>query len=115
SKQKAGTVLSVVSIDKAGNSSATVQVKVIDKTPPKAPTVNKVSNKTKYITGKAEPGAKVVVKKGSTKIGEVTASSSGKFTIKLKSYLKTGTTLTITAVDKSGNVSHSTTIKVMKG
>ncbi|PEL12109.1 Ig-like domain-containing protein [Bacillus sp. AFS017336] len=114
SKLKAGTVLSVVSIDKAGNSSSIVQVKVIDKTPPKAPSVNSVTDKTKSITGTAEAGSKVIVKSGSTKLGEATANSSGKFTITIKSYLKVGTTLTITATDKSGNTSPVTKVKVKK-
>ncbi|MEH7612337.1 Ig-like domain-containing protein, partial [Gottfriedia acidiceleris] len=36
-KQLAGTVLTIVSTDSAGNSSATVQVTVVDKTPPMKP------------------------------------------------------------------------------
>ncbi|ODG90469.1 hypothetical protein BED47_11360 [Gottfriedia luciferensis] len=115
-KQLAGTVLTIVSTDSAGNSSAKVEVTVIDKTPPAAPTVNTVTNKTDVITGTAEPGSVVVVKSDSNKFGEVTttASSSGKFTITINSTLKAGTILTITSTDKSGNVSPTTTITVVK-
>ncbi|MCR2821437.1 glycosyl hydrolase family 8 [Lederbergia panacisoli] len=111
--QKAGTVLSITAKDKAGNVSAVKKITVSDKTPPKAPTASKVSDKDKKVTGKAEAGSKVTVKAGKKVLGSATANKSGKYTVKLKSAQKAGKVLTITAKDKAGNVSAARKITVV--
>ncbi|MED0701882.1 Ig-like domain-containing protein, partial [Aeribacillus composti] len=49
SKQKAGTVLSVYAKSQEGNKSESVQITVLDKTPPSIPSVNLVSDKDKTV------------------------------------------------------------------
>ncbi|PAE25776.1 Ig-like domain-containing protein [Bacillus sp. 7894-2] len=112
SAQKAGTVLSLTAADKAGNVSKTAKVTVVDKTPPAAPAVSAVKDSDKKVTGKAEAGSKVTVKKGSTTLGTATAAKDGKFTVTMKSAQKAGTVLSITAKDKAGNTSKTTKVTI---
>ncbi|MGG0288649.1 Ig-like domain-containing protein [Peribacillus butanolivorans] len=53
-KQKAGTSISVYATDTSDNRSGNKTVKVIDKTPPSVPTVNKITSKSVSVTGKGE-------------------------------------------------------------
>jgi len=109
--QKAGTILLVTAADGAGNVSVATQTKVQDKTAPSAPKVNKVTDKRKTVTGKAEAYAKIIVKAGSKKLGESKAGKDGKFSVKIKRQ-KAGTVLSITATDSAGNTSAATKVKV---
>ncbi|MDR7078864.1 hypothetical protein J2Y03_003921 [Neobacillus niacini] len=111
-KQKAGTKLTVYAKDKAGYTSSGRTVTVIDKTPPAIPTVSFVGDNQTIITGKTEPGAKVIIKKGTIVLGLGYASSTGYFLIKINTPQKAGTSLTFYASDKVGNQSH-TTLKVV--
>ncbi|MGY6213123.1 Ig-like domain-containing protein [Cytobacillus firmus] len=111
--EKAGTVLTITAADKAGNVSKAANVTVIDKTAPAAPKADPVKDYDKKITGKAEAGSKVAVKKGSSTLGTATADKSGKFTVSLKSAQKAGTVLSLTAADKAGNVSKTTKVTVI--
>ncbi|WP_404322754.1 Ig-like domain-containing protein [Cytobacillus firmus] len=113
SAQKAGTVLDITAADKAGNISKTAKVTVLDKTAPPVPKVNSVKNSDKKITGIAEAGSKVTVKKGSSVLGTATAAKDGKFTVTIKSAQKAGTVLYVTAKDKAGNTSKAAKITVM--
>ncbi|MED4206269.1 bifunctional 2',3'-cyclic-nucleotide 2'-phosphodiesterase/3'-nucleotidase [Neobacillus mesonae] len=110
--QKAGTVLTVKVKDEAGNESPSVEVKVVDKTPPAKPVVNQVKDYDKKVTGKAETGSTVIVKAGKTELGKAVAKE-GKFTVTLKTAQKAGTKLTVTATDKAKNVSASVTVTVV--
>lgn len=110
SKQKAGTVIKVTATDKANNTSMKV-IKVIDKTPPKVPSVNKLTYKTKIVTGKSEKGATIYIYKGKTKLGKTVVDHKGYFKITIKSQ-KHGTTLTLFVKDKAGNISKKKYIKV---
>lgn len=110
-KQKAGTKLTVTATDKAGNVSKAKTVTVIDKTPPKAPTVNSVTGNTTKVTGKAEAGATITIKAGKIKIGSGKADKNGKFSVKIKKQ-KSGKILSVTATDKSGNVSSAKKVTV---
>ncbi|MEH7612423.1 Ig-like domain-containing protein [Gottfriedia acidiceleris] len=112
SKQKSGTTVSVTSTDKAGNVSATKSLKVLDKTPPALPVVNKVTSKSKTVTGSAEKYASVKIYRGSTLIGQSSVNSSGKFSVSIK-VQKANTYLKVYVTDKSGNKSVRT-IKVVK-
>ncbi|NCG69116.1 peptidase M30, hyicolysin [Bacillus coagulans] len=112
SKQKAGTVLTAYATDKAGNTSAGKSIKVEDKTAPTAPTVNPFGDNQLTITGKAEAGAKVTIKRGKTVLGTGTASNKGTYSVRIKSKQKAGTVLTAYATDKAGNTSAGKSIKV---
>ncbi|WP_244490532.1 Ig-like domain-containing protein, partial [Heyndrickxia coagulans] len=112
SKQKAGTVLTAYATDKAGNTSAGKSIKVEDKTAPTAPTVNPFGDNQTTITGKAEAGAKVTIKRGKTVLGTGTTSSKGTYSVRIKSKQKAGTVLTAYATDKAGNTSAGKSFKV---
>ncbi|MEH7451211.1 alkaline phosphatase PhoX [Gottfriedia acidiceleris] len=73
--------------------------------------INKVTSKSKIVTGKAEKDATVYVYNGKTLIGKATSESKGNFKVKIK-VQKKGTTLTIFAEDKAGNKSKSINVKV---
>ncbi|MGE7760382.1 Ig-like domain-containing protein [Peribacillus sp. NPDC097895] len=83
----------------------------VDNVKPSKPTVNKVDNNDKVLTGKAEAGSTVTVKNGSKVLGSAKATSKGTFSINI-SVQKEGTKLTITAKDSSGNVSSSVSVTV---
>ncbi|WP_165970950.1 Ig-like domain-containing protein [Peribacillus frigoritolerans] len=85
-----------------------------DNVAPNKPTVNKVDNNDKVVTGKGESGATITVKNGNTVAGSAKASSNGNFTVNM-AVQKAGTKLTITAKDKAGNVSPSVSVTVVDG
>lgn len=111
-KQVAGTNISVTATDEAGNVSNAKEITVTDKTAPAIPSVDKINEKSKKVTGKAEKGATVKVYHGKKLLGKAVANSKGKFTVNIKTQ-KEGTSLTIHATDKAGNQSKVRTIKVM--
>lgn len=111
--QKAGSVVTVISKDGAGNLSAGASVTVIDVIAPSKPKVNKVDSNDKVVTGSAEAGSVVTVKVGSKSIGSATTNSKGSYSVKIP-VQKVGTTLSVNAKDKAGNVSSVTTTKVVK-
>jgi hypothetical protein len=91
-----------------------IATEFVDNVAPSKPTVNKVDNNDKSITGKAEKGSTVTVKSGKTTLGSATATSKGTFAVAIK-VQKTGTNLTITAKDSAGNVSSSASVTVVDG
>jgi len=111
-KQKAGTKLTVYAVDASGNQSKSKQVTVLDRTPPATPIVNKITNTSKMISGKAESNAKVFVYYNSKKIAEGNADSKGNFKVKIKAQKK-GSVLKVYAQDKSSNRSKEKTLKVI--
>jgi hypothetical protein len=113
SAQKAGTVLSVTATDKAGKVSKARKVTVVDKTPPPAPKVNKVTVKSTAVTGKAEANSTVYVKAGKKVIGHAKANKSGSYSVKIKKQ-KAGTVLYVYAKDKAGNTGKATKTTVKK-
>ncbi|MEH7745306.1 Ig-like domain-containing protein, partial [Neobacillus drentensis] len=102
--QKAGTDLTIISIDQAGNISESTSLVVLDKTPPEKPVVNEVTDKDTSITGQAEPESKVEIKVEDMIVGTDTAEVDGTFTVEIP-LQKAGSKLFITSIDKSGNVS----------
>ncbi|MCM3118099.1 Ig-like domain-containing protein [Neobacillus sp. MER 74] len=112
SKQKAGTTISVTATDKVGNVSAPKSLKVVDKTPPAIQSVNKVTSKSKTVTGSAEKYASVKIYRGSTLIGKGSVNSNGKFSVAIKTQ-KANTYLKVYVIDKAGNKKYRT-IKVVK-
>jgi uncharacterized repeat protein (TIGR02543 family) len=112
SPQKAGTVLTVVAIDAAGNQSETTSITVLDRTAPKAPKINAIDDNDTKISGSSEAYATITVKINGKTIAIGKADSKGAFSIKMKQQ-KAGTVVTVTATDKSGNVSAASKIKVL--
>ncbi|WKA53985.1 Ig-like domain-containing protein [Planococcus shixiaomingii] len=110
-KHKAGASISVYAIDPAKNKSGSKTVKVLDKTAPPTPTINKVTSKSTTISGKAEKSATVLVYNGSKKIGQGTVDSKGNFKVKI-TLQKKGSSLKVSVQDKAGNKSGSKTVKV---
>ncbi|MEH6943451.1 Ig-like domain-containing protein [Bacillus sp. JJ722] len=108
-KQKAGVTIRVSAANAYG--SKLVSTKVIDKTPPAAPSVNKVTSKSTVVTGKAEVGATISVYNGSKLLGKSTVTSKGTYSVKIKQQKK-GTTLKVSATDKANNKSKQKVIKV---
>ncbi len=116
SKQKAGTVLYVYAKDAAGNQSSASKKTVLDRTAPNTPVISSLSVSSKYgveIKGKAEAYSTIVVTIGD-KTTKVKVSSKGSFDVKLPKQSKGTKTITLYAIDKAGNKSHSVkrTIKV---
>ncbi|WP_419179312.1 Ig-like domain-containing protein [Gottfriedia acidiceleris] len=110
--QKAGSVLTVIATDAAGNTSETASITVLDRTAPNAPKVNPIDDNDSKISGLTEANAKIVVKSNNKVIVTGTADSTGKFSITITKQ-KAGTSLSVTATDKAGNQSTATTIKVL--
>ncbi|WP_082797501.1 Ig-like domain-containing protein [Neobacillus drentensis] len=110
-KQRAATEIKVTVTDEAGNVSTARSIKVVDKTAPAKPSVNKVTYKSTIITGKAEIGSTVYVYNGKKFVSKAVADTKGNYKVKIKTQKKS-TTLTIFALDKAGNKSSSVTIKV---
>lgn len=109
-RQMAGTKLTVTSKDPAGNV-ASVEVMVVDFTPPGKPVVDAVTDKSSLVTGKAEPLSTVEILKGSSLIGAGEVAEDGLFMIAIANQ-NAGTVLTIRAKDAAGNVSLLTNVTV---
>ncbi|MEH7073898.1 Ig-like domain-containing protein [Neobacillus drentensis] len=109
--QTAGMVLEVIATDAVGNESEGTIVQVIDKTAPSFLTVDVVSDKSKEITGKTEPGATVSLLIG-TKINTAEADTNGNYKVVIP-ILKAGTKLIVAAKDTAGNVSAAKSITVL--
>ncbi|NHM30026.1 Ig-like domain-containing protein [Neobacillus terrae] len=109
--QKAGSAIYVNAIDGAGNSGAAVRVVIKDKTPPSAPSVNKVTYKSIYVTGKSEAYSIVYINLGNKTIGWTKANQYGSYSIKVSKQSK-GTKLYIYAKDPASNISKSTVTSV---
>lgn len=98
--------------DKAGNTtSKTVKVSNIDKSAPGKPSVNKVTTKSKTVTGKAEKNATVYVYKGSKQLSKATVNSKGAYTVKIAAQKK-NTKLSVYVKDKAENKSKSVSVTV---
>ncbi|MEH7081081.1 Ig-like domain-containing protein, partial [Bacillus velezensis] len=111
-KQKSGTKINVNVVDKARNISAfSKTVTVIDKTAPAKPIVNKVTYKSIDVAGKAEKGATVYVYNGKTYLNKAVVSSTGNFSVRIKAQ-KQKSALRVYAVDRSGNRSGDSWVKV---
>ncbi|MED5073036.1 M4 family metallopeptidase [Anoxybacillus geothermalis] len=111
--QKAKTVITIYAETAYGVRSAVVRKTVLDKTPPKTPKVNAITDRSRYVTGKTEPYAYVTVKVGHKTIGKGTAGKTGAFRIAMKRQ-KAGTVLKVYARDRAGNTSHAATVKVKR-
>ncbi|PTY79407.1 hypothetical protein B5V89_05415 [Heyndrickxia sporothermodurans] len=106
-KQKAGTKIEVSAKNKYGTKK--VSITVLDKTPPKTPTIKKAT--VTYVEGKGEKASTIYVYKGSKLVGKATVGKKGTFKAKI-SKQKKGSKLVVYAKNKAGNKSGSKTVKV---
>ncbi|MDG0819555.1 Ig-like domain-containing protein [Staphylococcus equorum] len=106
--------LVVTSTDQSGNVSREVRVTVKDTTAPAAPTVNKVTSGDTKVTGTGEPGSTITVKFPNGTIVTGKANNQGNYVINVPSIidLNPGDTIQVSSIDKSGNMSGTTTIIV---
>jgi len=111
--QNAGTKLSVNAKDASGNTSAAATTTVVDVVAPNKPTVNKVDDNDKVVTGKAEANSTVTVNISKNRIGYAKANSKGAFSVSIP-VQKKGITLNVTSKDASNNVSKPTYVTVVK-
>jgi hypothetical protein len=108
--QKTDTVLTVYAYDSVGNKSYTTS-KVVDKTPPKTPTVNKVTSLSTSISGKSEASTTIYIFNNGTLIGSGLTSSSGSFSVSIAKQTK-GSKLEVCAMDKADNQSSMLSVTV---
>ncbi|WP_416729755.1 Ig-like domain-containing protein [Fictibacillus sp. JL2B1089] len=105
--QKPGTAVEVWATDKAGNKGVIKKVIVKDTTPPPAPSVGEISDKSTQVSGTSEKGSTVTVKFGINTY--ITVAENGKFAVPI--FLqKAGTVFEIWAVDVYGNKSTITKV-----
>lgn len=110
--QVAGTVIQIISTDKAGNKSNPISVKVKDVTPPPVPIVNTITNKMAYISGRTEISATVIAKIA-TKTYTVKADADGSYKLVIP-IQNSGTKVTVTAKDRAGNVSKEKNVQITR-
>lgn len=109
-RQLAGTKLTVISKDNAGNETKT-EIVVEDVTSPTKPVVDTVTDKSNVVTGKAEALTTVQVQIGTSVVGTGQADINGSFSIKIPVQVA-GTVIKVTAKDAAGNISASTNVTV---
>lgn len=98
-----GTTVNAVSVDAAGNQSASVST-TVDTTAPADPTIN-LSNGT-LLTGTAEANALVLLTDGNgNAIGQVRAGANGAWSLAVSPALANGTQVIAQAKDAAGNTS----------
>ena len=110
---KVDDVIEVTASDNHGNASEPTTVTVKDITSPGPPEINHntIDEFTKNITGKTEPYAQVHVYLNDKEIGSSQAMENGVFSVSIPQQ-KAGATLKVTATDKYGNVSPSSSVYV---
>jgi hypothetical protein len=109
--QLAGTELHIYVADDSGNTTGPTKIVVKDGTAPEKPEISGVTEHSSKVTGLAEAGSLVEVKKNGDIIGSNTADQDGKFEISIP-IQPAGTKLVITATDKVGNVSEGFNVVV---
>ncbi|WP_246017766.1 Ig-like domain-containing protein [Mesobacillus subterraneus] len=109
-KQKVGSKIEAFVTN--GYGTKKVIVKVVDKTPPGIPTVNRIADNQTVIKGKTEPYAIMYAKVGKKQIGYGKANAKGYYTIKI-SKQKAGTSIKVYARDKAKNIGPEKTVKVL--
>lgn len=112
-RQPAGQRLTAFATDEAGNAGEIAAVTVHDNTPPSVPTVDLVTNEAIFLTGTAEPGARIRAHLDGSQIGDVKADQTGAYRIPMVPQAP-GTRLTLLATDEAVNVSPAVTIVVQE-
>lgn len=112
-KQKAETKLSVTVTNSAINNTHVTSVLVNDVTPPPAPVVNHLTEKTTNINGVAEAGSEIIIKAGTKELIRGKVDFNGKFNFTVERQ-PVGTIIVLVAKDNAGNRSVETIIVVAK-
>lgn len=112
-QQKAGTVLTLTSVNRSKQTSYTAKATVKVEKPINPFFTNGISDVEKTLSGGTSPNCTVVVKNGSTVVGQGKSDSSGSFAIKMKSLQKANTILTVSATNSAKHTA-SSTVKVSK-
>lgn len=106
----ANETLKVVAKDAFGGTK-TSTLKVKDRVAPTKPTVSTLTNKSTYVSGKAEKGATVYITyNGRTYTTKASSTGSYRYNVKTT---KTGVTVSVRVRDAAGNTSSSTSVKVL--
>ncbi|MCT4777565.1 MULTISPECIES: Ig-like domain-containing protein [Exiguobacterium] len=106
----ANETLKVVAKDAFGGTK-TSTLKVKDRVAPTKPTVSTLTNKSTYVSGKAEKGATVYITyNGRTYTTKASSAGSYRYNVKTT---KPGVTVSVRAKDVAGNTSSSTSVKVL--
>lgn len=106
----ANETLNVVAKDAFGGTK-TSTLKVTDRVAPTKPTVATLTNKSTYVSGKAEKGATVYITyNGRTYTTKASSAGSYRYNVKTT---KPGVTVSVRAKDAAGNTSSSTSVKVL--
>ncbi|MGE7121977.1 S8 family serine peptidase [Peribacillus sp. NPDC046944] len=111
-KLPAKTKWTLIVKDKAGNKTKKTGV-VLDRTAPKAATVEKVTTTTTVVKGKAEKKATVTIYKGKEKVASGKVNAKGAFSIKVPKQ-KANTILHVVVQDEAKNKSKVAKVKVGK-
>ncbi|WP_153043014.1 Ig-like domain-containing protein [Neobacillus mesonae] len=110
-KQSAGTEIKVTATDEAGNVSTAKSLKVVDKTAPARPSVNKVTSESTSVIGKTEANVTVKLYINGKYQKSTAADKNGQYKFVI-SKQRPGAEIKVTATDKAGNVSNAMSIKV---
>lgn len=109
--QKAGTLLELIAIDKAGNATDVVTIAVMDISSPETPTVIQLTDRETVLKGTAEPDTTVIAKVYGMEIGRGVSDGNGKYSITIPKQTA-GKVVEVHAVDPNGNVSPAAKITV---
>ncbi|MGN7851938.1 Ig-like domain-containing protein [Exiguobacterium sp. 22311] len=110
-RQKAGTKLSLIVTDAAGNDSEVAFVQVLDRTAPAKAKVETFSDNMTTLNGTAEKNSTVEIKRDNKVIAKQ-STTSGKFSIRLPKQ-KAGTVLSVFVYDEAKNRSTHTLVAVL--
>ncbi|MFL9649974.1 Ig-like domain-containing protein [Exiguobacterium chiriqhucha] len=106
----ANETLKVVAKDAFGGTK-TSTLKVKDRVAPTKPTISTLTNKSTYVSGKAEKGATVYITyNGRTYTTKASSTGSYRYNVKTT---KPGVTVSVRVRDAAGNTSSSTSVKVL--
>lgn len=98
-------------VDNAGNSLAADNplTLIVDTLPPATPTVTNVDTNGTLVSGTADAGSTVIIRSGSTILGQGVADGSGNFSVTISPAQTAGQALNAIAQDTAGNQSDPTT------
>lgn len=103
-RQQPGTIIEVYAVNDRGQQSEVKKLLVKDVVAPNQPVVNEVNDQDTILTGRAEAGALVSIKKAAKEIATGQVNENGEFRIRIPMQ-KAGTELLVTVTDEAGNVS----------
>lgn len=102
--------------DSNGNQSDGVKVTVPDTIKPDVPSIVKVSNDGKVVTGKGEPGATVIIKDINGKeLATAKIDETGMFKVTLDTPIEEGSSIKVSIKDEAGNISDESIVKTPPG